>query len=368
MTSIAIEVALGERAYPVHVGLDLVARLRDILPLASHSSLALVTEPGPAAHRAALTRGLTGLSVHTLDLPVGGEPLKTYDTLARIHEGLAAAGVDRFGAVIAFGGGALGDVVGFAAATWLRGVAWYVVPTTLLSQVDAAIGGKTAIDVPHGKNLVGAFHQPRGVVADSGVLATLPAREIASAFAEIVKTALVADSELFARLEDLDLATLPTHADLAYIVARCAAAKARIVAHDEREVAGGNGPSRKWLNFGHTVGHALEAATAYAYYAHGEAVAIGMRAALALSRELGIVAPDDAARAGRQVARLRGPPPPPGLDLGVVRRALVGDKKRAGDAIDWVILEGIGRPRVVRLRLDDRVVDRVIDVALGTAS
>jgi 3-dehydroquinate synthase len=256
--------------------------------------------------------------------------------------------------VVALGGGVVGDLAGFAAATWHRGVAVIQVATTLLGQVDAAIGGKTGVNLPEGKNLVGAFHQPLGVVADTATLKTLPQRELRAGLGEVAKYGYIADPELLVLLSaHADDALAGDQALLAEIVRRCAAVKADFVAADERE-----GATRAYLNYGHTVGHAIEALTGYATYRHGEAVALGMVAAARLSERLGIATTGLADDTVSLLQRLQLPTGGLELDPEALWTALARDKKaRAG--VRFVLCE---RPGVVQLveQPDHAVVDEVL--------
>ncbi|HRJ48461.1 MAG TPA: 3-dehydroquinate synthase family protein, partial [Opitutaceae bacterium] len=221
-----------------------------------------------------------------------GENAKSITTLGRVLEFLAEQRLDRGGVLFAVGGGVIGDLGGFAAASYLRGIGFYQVPTTLLAMVDSSVGGKTGINLDAGKNLAGAFHQPRGVFIATDLLRTLPAREFAAGMAEVIKYGLLGDAELFAQLERR-LLTVDSPG-LAEVIRRCCALKARIVEADERELAQEGG--RALLNLGHTFGHAIEQVAGYGTYLHGEAVAIGLNAAAQLSVKLGALPPADAPR------------------------------------------------------------------------
>lgn len=266
------------------------------------------------------------------------ESRKTLAEVEAMCEVLSARGVGRDGYVVAVGGGVLTDLAGLAASLYLRGVPWASVPSTLLAQVDAGLGGKTGANLRAGKNLIGAFHQPRLVVCDPLLLATLPLRERWSGLAEVVKCALLEGGEFFARVEALlDRAAAGDAQALVPLVEGAVRLKARIVAQDEREQAG----TRAFLNLGHTVGHALEAATQYARFTHGEAVALGLRGALALSGGM-----TDRPRAERLVARLR-VEAPAALDPDqreAALQAMSRDKKARGGKVRFVVLERIGVP------------------------
>lgn len=314
----------------------------------------LVTDRRVAGlHAAAAERSLrgAGIAVDRLVVPAG-EAAKRAGVLERVWESLARCGLGRDGAIVALGGGVVGDLAGFAAATWLRGVPWVAVPTTVLAQVDASVGGKTAIDLAAGKNLVGTFHQPAGVLADPDTLLTLPARQRRNGLAEVVKTGFIADAALWrwleARLDELDAGE---PAVLAGAVTRSVAAKARIVQADERERAGGG---RTALNFGHTLAHAIEATLGYRRLLHGEAVAIGMRAAAWLSVRVAGLAPESHIRLEAALDHLGLPVTMPPLAMTDLLAAMRHDKKRAHGEVRWVLTPRIGDasvPRAVESRL-----------------
>lgn len=292
-----------------------------------------------------------GLAVDTVLVPPG-ERAKRPATLERLWEAFANAALARDGAVVALGGGVVGDLAGFAAATWLRGVRWVAVPTTVLAQVDASVGGKTAVDLPAGKNLVGAFHQPAGVLVDPDTLATLPARHVRNGLAEVVKTGFAVDAALWRWLESrLDALADAEPAALAGAVERSIAAKARVVRADEREREGGG---RTALNFGHTLGHAIETALDYRGLLHGEAVAVGMRAAAWLSVRAAGLAPESQIRLEAALDHLGLPERMPSLSVTRLLAAMGNDKKRASGEVRWVLTPHIGGasvPRAVESRL-----------------
>ncbi|HZI17721.1 MAG TPA: 3-dehydroquinate synthase [Pyrinomonadaceae bacterium] len=301
-------------------------------------------------------RGLGGAGFEVARWAVGdGERFKTLKTAEALLRFLASSGFERTDAVVALGGGVVGDLAGFAAAAYLRGVAFVQAPTTLLAQIDSSVGGKTGVNLPEGKNLVGAFHQPRAVVADTSTLSTLPARELTAGWCEALKHGAVGDRRLFERT----CAFLRRGAgggghdpeeradELARLVAAQCAFKARVVAGDEREDVGRHDArSRKILNFGHTVGHALEAVTGYRRFRHGEAVGHGMLAAAVLSKNLGLLAADELEYL-REGVRLAGRlPPASDLDPAEILRATRADKKAAGGRLRWVLLERVGGARI----------------------
>jgi 3-dehydroquinate synthase len=271
----------------------------------------------------------------------GAEADKTLDPVAKIWDWLVDNGAQRRDALVGFGGGVVCDMVGFAAACYLRGIGLVNAPTTLLAQVDAAVGGKTGINHPRGKNLIGAFYQPLCVVADTALLATLSPRAFSAGMAEVAKMAMILDAHLFAQLEDLANGLGPHDADkLATIVARSIELKADIVERDERESG-----ERMLLNYGHTVGHALEAGAGYGVLLHGEAVAVGMRAAAEIARRLNVLTAAAAERQAQLLEALALPQSWPASAEEVLSRLSL-DKKRAGSRQRWVLAERVGAGRV----------------------
>ncbi len=275
-----------------------------------------------------------------------GEQAKAWATLDHVVDAMLAARCGRDSVVVALGGGVVGDLAGFAAATWLRGVPWVGVPTSLLAQVDSSVGGKTAIDLPEGKNLAGAFHQPAGVLVDPETLATLPARHVRAGLAEVIKTGFAVDAPLFAWCErHADALAAGEPVALAGAVARAIRVKARVVLADEREREGG---ARTALNFGHTLGHAIEAARGYRGWLHGEAVAVGMRAAAELSVALAGLPVGERVRLEAMLDHLRLPLRMPPLPLRALLAAMATDKKRARGEVRWVLTPQIGDASVPR--------------------
>jgi len=304
--------------------------------------VAVLTDANFARAQAGALRAMFGAAPHLVVEP--GEGSKSLAGLGRVLDFLAEHRLDRGGALFAVGGGVIGDLGGFAAAVWLRGIDFLQVPTTLLAMVDSSVGGKTGINLAAGKNLAGAFHQPRGVFIATGLLATLPPREFAAGAAEVIKYGLLGDAALFAQLEQAPLTV--DGADLAAVIRRCCAAKARIVEADERETAKDGG--RALLNLGHTFGHAIEQVAGYGRYLHGEAVAIGLCAAARLSQRLGRLAGPDVARVDAAVAahglpvRLREP-----LPLADLLGAMSRDKKVRGGRSRFIVLGPIGSAAAV---------------------
>ncbi|BDG60287.1 3-dehydroquinate synthase [Caldinitratiruptor microaerophilus] len=363
-----VRVELGERSYRIHIGSGILADLghivRETLPRATRALV--VTDEGAGPHyldRALAALRAAGIEAGSATVPAG-EPAKTLSEAARLYEACLDTGLDRDGCVVALGGGAVGDLAGFVAATFLRGVDFVQVPTTLLAQVDASIGGKVAVNLPRGKNLVGAFHQPRAVVADVTTLATLPAREYVAGLAEVVKHALLRDRGLFALLEDETSAVLARDpALLEDLVERNCRIKGAVVSADERE-----GGLRAILNLGHTVGHGVEAvlgrvekgepgATPREGLLHGECVSIGLIAAAWLSRRAGVLAQDDLpGRLEDLLRRLTLPVRlPPGTDLAAVREAMRYDKKARAGRLRWVLPVRVGQVQVTEHVRDEDV-------------
>jgi shikimate kinase/3-dehydroquinate synthase len=344
---------LGRRSYAVDVAMagTGTARLEAALTRAEPTSIVVVTDGNVRRARgAAIDDALAAPRVPVAWVTLEpGERHKTAATVSAIWDAALGARVDRRAVVVAFGGGVVGDLAGFAASTLLRGLRLVQVPTTLLAMVDASIGGKTGFDHPLGKNLVGTFHQPEAVVVDLDHLSTLPPRELIAGFAEVIKVALVADGELFARLEGIAAAPskLPQGEDLLAIVRRAIAAKIRIVRDDERE-----GGGRALLNLGHTVGHGLEAVGAYSRYLHGEAVAIGTLAELTWGVSLGHTPPDLVARVRRVCSAAGLPTDASAEDLLASRAYFTTDKKRSGGALNVPIVRSPGDARVERIPLD----------------
>ena len=274
-------------------------------------------------------------NVHLFD---DAETRKTMRTVELLCRKLTRAGADRKSLIVAVGGGVVGDVAGFVAASYLRGVALVHVPTTLVAQVDSSIGGKTGVNLPEGKNLVGAFYAPRLVLIDTELLSTLPERQFRSGIGEVIKYGVIADAELFAYLEQNTEKLLRKDRDtLEYVIPRCAEIKAEVVSRDERESG-----LREILNFGHTFGHALESVTKYRRYLHGEAVAWGMVAAALLGREMGITTTDDVARIVSTIASIGKNPDWPRVAPKILIAAMLSDKKTRAGKLRFVLSPRIG--------------------------
>ena len=308
-----LNVALAERSYPIHIGAGLLARPELIVEKLSQKRAVIITNTIIAPlYLAPFQRALEarGVSVVAVTLP-DGESHKNWETLNHIFDALLNNRIERGTTLIALGGGVIGDLAGFAAAVYRRGVPYIQVPTTLLAQVDSAVGGKTAINHPLGKNMIGAFHQPLAVISDTDTLATFPLRELAAGLAEIIKYGVIRDAPFFEWLEANMARLVRRDAEaLAYAIERSCANKAEVVAQDELET----GP-RALLNLGHTFGHAIEAGTGYGTWLHGEAVAAGMLLAAKLSQRIGHLTAADTRRLGALLKAAGLPLDPPALGL-----------------------------------------------------
>ena len=356
-----LEISLNQQARKSEINIagGIRRNLGQLLPLKAPRRVGIVSNErvftlyGREVKRSLKTAGFTALEW----LMPEGERYKSFRSLEKAVMFLSENRFERDDLVLALGGGVVGDLAGFSAAIYLRGLPLVQVPTTLLSQIDSSVGGKTGINLATGKNLVGAFHQAAAVFIDTETLISLPARELVSGFCEMVKQALISDKPLFdmtveclqkqARARDFLLS--PEFEKL--IAAQCGF-KASIVANDEREsTSRSDAKSRRVLNFGHTTAHALETITNYRYFRHGEAVGYGMLVAGELSRNLGLIDSGDL-ESLRSAVRLCGQlPRADNLDTNRIISALTHDKKSVGGQINWVLLEGIGRPRIVEGRL-----------------
>ena len=349
-------VELGPASHPVQVGAGL---LDELGRLAREAGLkpgraAIVTDSNVAglyAERAARSLREAGFATALVEISPG-EASKSFATVGVVYDRMGEAELDRSSAVFALGGGVVGDLAGFVAATWLRGIAVVQVPTTLLAQVDSSLGGKTGVNHRLAKNLIGVFHQPRLIVADVATLATLREREFREGLAEVIKYGAIMDAAMIADLErDLGRILARDPAVLEAVVARSLRLKAAIVSADEREDG-----LRRILNFGHTVGHALEATAGYGNLLHGEAVAIGMAAAASLSKSYAGLSAGEASRLEKLVERAGLPTQlPSGARGAQFARALRLDKKRADDAVEFVLLDRLGHALTRKLKFDEIV-------------
>ncbi len=359
MSITTVDVELGERSYPILIGRALLDRPGLLQPwIGGGSALIVTNETIAPLYLERLRRALGDVRVHDCILP-DGERYKNLGTLERIFDVAIEEHLDRATTVVALGGGVIGDMAGFAAATYQRGVDFIQVPTTLLAQVDSSVGGKTGVNHARGKNMIGAFHQPRCVLADTGTLDTLDDRQLRAGLAEVIKYGLIADRSFFDRLEETLPALLAREpVVLAEAIERSCRNKAAIVTADEYERG-----RRALLNLGHTFGHAIETATGYDTWLHGEAIAAGMCMATRLSERLGLI---DATVRERieSIFRTAGlPTSPPAIGPERMHALMAGDKKVAGGVIRLILLDDIGDARVV----DDYPADALLEILTETS-
>ena len=337
-------VALAERSYPVHIGAALLTGIGHLLPNTRSGRAIIVTNQVVAAHHLErLQRGLERADIrHDVIIVPDGEAHKDWATLYDVHTRLLELQAERSTMLIALGGGVIGDLAGFAAATYQRGMPLVQIPTTLLAQVDSSVGGKTAVNHPLGKNMIGAFYQPSAVIIDSATLSTLPDREYASGLAEVVKYGAIRSPELFAWLEsNIEPLLRRDDAALAQAIHDSCRIKSEIVAADERETG-----ARAILNFGHTFGHAIEVGTGYGAWLHGESVAAGLVLAGELSvRVAGFPAAENR-RLGQLLSRFGLPVRPPSLGADRYLALMARDKKVDAGKLRLVLLEAPGRPTI----------------------
>jgi 3-dehydroquinate synthase len=333
-----IEVNLGTRSYPIHIGSGILSDT-DLIGRSTAASQLLVVSNEVVAplYLDSVASAFGDRQLNSLILP-DGERYKTLESLSRIIDKLVAEKFHRDAAIIALGGGVIGDLAGFAAACYQRGIEFVQIPTTLLAQVDSAVGGKTAVNHPEAKNMIGAFHQPVAVLTDTDTLSTLPPRELAAGLAEVIKYGLIEDAGFVGWLEDSMDALLNQEPDaLRYAIRRCCEIKAAIVAEDEHERG-----KRALLNLGHTFGHAIETLGGYGHWLHGEAVAIGITMAADLSQRLGLISASAVDRAEILLARAGLPTEIAGLEASSVRSAMELDKKAGSAGLRLILLHQIG--------------------------
>lgn len=346
-----VQLDLMHSSYDIHIGRGLLAQAALVLPCLQQKQVAIVTNETVAplyldAVRATLENA--GVRCHSIILP-DGEQYKTWETLNLIFDALLANRCERKTTLIALGGGVIGDMTGFAAAVYQRGAPFIQIPTTLLAQVDSSVGGKTAINHPQGKNMIGAFYQPKLVLADIDTLETLLPREFSAGLAEIIKYGLIDDLAFFEWLEGNIERLMARDSDaLAHAIEHCCRSKARVVAQDEKETAG----VRELLNLGHTFGHAIEAGLGYGTWLHGEAVAAGMMLAAHASRELGQVCEEDVARIKSLLAKAGLPVVAPKMGLERYLELMAGDKKVESGCIRYILMRRLGMCYVGELSID----------------
>lgn len=358
-----VTVDLGERSYPIRIGAGLIDEPGLFLPHVRGRQVCIVTNETVAPlYLPRLRASLAGLEISEVVLP-DGEEYKTLDYVAAIYDALLDARVERSGTLVALGGGVIGDMTGFAAATYQRGVDFIQVPTTLLSQVDSSVGGKTGVNRPLGKNMVGAFYQPRCVIADTGTLSSLPDRELRAGMAEVLKYGFINNADFHAWLKSAAGSLLARDpAALAHAIRVSCEEKAAVVAQDEME-----GGIRAILNLGHTFGHAIEAAMGYGTWLHGEAVAAGMVMAADLSRRLGMLSAEEA-REIKALVKAVGLPVAPPAEMRVedYGRLMSRDKKAEKGRVRFVLLERIGKA-VVRGDIDPAVLRQTLEAGENLA-
>jgi len=337
-----VRVRLGERSYDILIGRGLIEKAGLCLRRWGLTGSCLVVADSKVGriYGAKLLSALkgSGFTAKFFVLPPGEEH-KTLHETQRIYRAMLEAGLDRGSFIVSLGGGVVGDIAGFAAATYMRGIPFVQVPTTLLAQVDASVGGKVGVNLSEGKNLVGAFHQPRGVLIDPSVLATLDRRQLTAGFAEVIKHAIIADARYFGFLENNSARALSLEsACMERIITRSCEIKAGIVARDERERG-----LRMILNFGHTIGHAIETVTGYRFYLHGEAVAIGMACASAVAARLGCIPQRSHRKITALLQKYGLPVRMEKISVKKILRALPRDKKARGGKVRFVLPERIGK-------------------------
>jgi len=356
-----IPVELGARRYVISVGHGLSRLLPDVLePLGRRRTVVVASRDVWRLHRKSLERPLRALGPLELCLVPDGERYKSRRTLDAIYDAFLKARLGRDGLVVAIGGGVVGDLAGFAAATWMRGVDWVVMPTTLLAMVDSSIGGKVGVNHAQAKNMVGAFHQPRAVVIDPAFLATLPPRELRSGAYEILKCAILGDGALFAALQQAPQGLVGwARPELDNAIATACRIKAEVVERDERE-----GALRYVLNLGHTIGHALEAVTRYRRYTHGEAIGWGLIGVAWIARHRGLLAEDAFDQIAAAVDRLGPRPRMSDLATADLLEAISHDKKARAGRVPFVLPTAIGRV-VVQHDVEPKEIRRALRVLAG---
>ncbi|HSI22191.1 MAG TPA: 3-dehydroquinate synthase [Methylophilaceae bacterium] len=336
-----LTVELGDRSYPIHIGQDLLSRTDLIMPHLKRKQVAIVTNATVAPlYLEKLAEPLRALNVSVLPIVLpDGEQYKNSDTLNTIYDALLSKRCERSTTLIALGGGVVGDMTGYAAATYLRGVPFIQIPTTLLSQVDSSVGGKTGINHPLGKNMIGAFYQPQLVLADTDTLNTLPDRELSAGIAEVIKYGLIRDPDFFMWLEtNMPLLRARNPQAMAYAIYRSCVNKATVVAADEKESG-----ERALLNLGHTFGHAIENGMGYGVWLHGEGVAAGTMLAADLSRRMGWLSAADVERIERSFKAGGLPTAAPALGVDKYLDLMGLDKKVADGKIRLILLKSIGK-------------------------
>ena len=339
-----LEVDLGERSYPIYIGTDLIDQPKLFKACEKSSSIYIITNTTVAplyGQRLTKTLEAFGKPVRTIVLP-DGESYKDWQNLQLIFDDLLKFGADRQTMLVALGGGVIGDMTGFAAASFMRGIRFTQVPTTLLAQVDSSVGGKTGINHPLGKNMIGAFHQPVAVIADLNTLKTLPARELSAGLAEVIKHGAIADAQFLDWIEANSQSLLACDTDaMSHAVLRSCEIKSAVVSADEKE-----GGIRATLNFGHTFGHAIEAGMGYGEWLHGEAVGCGMVLGADLSSRLQLISKAEAERLTKIIQSMNLPIVPPKFGADRYLELMQVDKKTESGQIRYVVLEKMGKAQI----------------------
>jgi 3-dehydroquinate synthase len=352
-----LQLNLGERSYPIHIGSQLLDQADLYKKHIKGTFTAVVTNETVAplyADRVVKTLERIGQKVKLIVLP-DGEAFKTWEVLQKIFDGLLENSADRKTTLVALGGGVIGDMTGFAAACYMRGIRFIQVPTTLLSQVDSSVGGKTGINHPLGKNMVGAFHQPQAVIADLDTLKTLPPEELAAGLAEVIKHGAIADTEFLSWIEkNQDALNNCDPVAMEFAVLRSCEIKSQVVTQDEKE-----GGIRAILNFGHTFGHAIEAGMGYGAWLHGQAVGCGMVMAADLSVRVGLLSEAEASRLKKIIQALHLPTQPPKLGVDRFMELMSVDKKAEGGEVRYILLNGLGQAKIQTVD-DDLVIQTLI--------
>jgi len=341
-----LNVSLGERSYPIFIGSGLISQAGLFRPFIANKSVFVVTNTmvGPLYSKKLMqTLAVDAKSVHEIVLP-DGESYKDWQTLQKIFDALLTQGADRKSVLVALGGGVIGDMVGFAAASFMRGIQFIQVPTTLLAQVDSSVGGKTGINHPLGKNMIGAFHQPVAVIADLDTLKTLPPRELSAGLAEVIKHGAIADADFFRWIEDHQNELMACEPNMmSHAVERSCEIKSAVVAADEKESG-----IRAILNFGHTFGHAIESYLGYGVWLHGEAVATGMVMAADLSQRMGWISVADLERTKKIIQRAGLPIVCPAIPLDDFLGYMAHDKKVLNGQLRLVLLKQLGQAIITK--------------------
>ena len=337
-----LTVNLEDRSYPIYIGAGISLKDELYSKHISSNKIALITNEEIAdLYLSEISQTLTSFDLKVLVLPEG-ESQKNLETVQNAIEFLSDNGIDRQASIIAFGGGVVGDISGFVASSYMRGIKFLQVPTTLLAQVDSSVGGKTGVNTRKGKNLIGAFYQPSAVIADTRFLETLESERFSEGLAEVIKYGLIRDRDFFEWLEVniSEILSLDSKA-MAHLIERCCQIKAEVVSQDERE-----GSVRAILNFGHTFGHAIESLTEYSVYSHGEAVAMGMIMASNMSQKMGMLSSEDTKRIKNLIESMNLPVSSPDLDNNDFFESMKRDKKAQDGEIRLILLESIGSAKI----------------------